>query len=240
MLGALTGLKLEWRSPPREAPPPREVALIGNRDKTNGFMLPNKWLDIDVDAGGVVYATDTGRHQVTSWTLDGAPVGKFGRFGMLNAEDFVGCCNPVNLALLPDGGIVFVSSRCNRWVPCYYTQVAILYRCDADGKNIRQLSANTEHDNTPWVLPDGRILYMRWEYVDRSQVHYHHLWTMNPDGTGQTVFFGNLHPGDVYIDAGGGASLSRVKHSSNHVVAVSASSRGNTRKGMLDKLRYCL
>ena len=33
------------------------------------------------------------------------------------------------------------------------------------------------------MLPDGRILYMRWEYVDRSQVHYHHLWTMNPDGT---------------------------------------------------------
>ena len=83
-----------------------EVAVIGNRDKTNGFMLPNKWLDIDVDAGGVVYATDTGRHQVTSWTLEGAPVAKFGKFGMLNAEDFVGCCNPVNLALLPDGGIV--------------------------------------------------------------------------------------------------------------------------------------
>ena len=45
------------------------------------------------------------------------------------------------------------------------------------------LSANLEHDNTPWVLPDGRMLYMRWEYVDRSQVDYHHLWTMNPDGT---------------------------------------------------------
>ncbi|NUQ60956.1 MAG: hypothetical protein HUU20_00600 [Pirellulales bacterium] len=102
---------------------------------------------------------------------------------------------------LPDGGIVFASARSRRWVQCWLTQVATLHRCDADGRNIRQLSANLEHDNTPWVLPDGRILYMRWEYVDRSQVHYHHLWTMNPDGTGQTVFFGNLHPGDVYIDA---------------------------------------
>ncbi len=102
---------------------------------------------------------------------------------------------------LPDGGIVFASARSRRWVQCWLTQVANLHRCDADGKNVRQLSANLEHDNTPWVLPDGRILYMRWEYVDRSQVHYHHLWTMNPDGTGQTVFFGNLYPGDVYIDA---------------------------------------
>ena len=35
------------------------------------------------------------------------------------------------------------------------------------------------------MLPDGRVLYTRWEYVDRSQVDYHHLWAMNPDGTGQ-------------------------------------------------------
>ena len=104
-------------------------------------------------------------------------------------------------AYLPDGGIVFVSSRCHRWVNCWLTQVAILYRCDGDGSNIRPLSANKEHDNTPWVLPDGRILYQRWEYVDRSQVHYHHLWTMHPDGTNQMVYFGNLHPGTVMIDA---------------------------------------
>jgi hypothetical protein len=104
-------------------------------------------------------------------------------------------------AWLPDGGIVFVSSRCRRWVNCWLTQVATVHRCDADGGNIRPLSANLEHDNTPWVLPDGRILYTRWEYVDRSQVDYHHLWTMNPDGTGQAVFFGNLHPPDLYIDA---------------------------------------
>ena len=102
---------------------------------------------------------------------------------------------------LPDGGIIFASSRCRCWVPCYVSQVAVLHRCDADGGNIRRLSANVEHENTPWVLPDGRILYQRWEYVDRSQVGYHHLWTMNPDGTGQMIYFGNLHPNTVMIDA---------------------------------------
>jgi hypothetical protein len=104
-------------------------------------------------------------------------------------------------AYLPDGGIVFVSTRCNRWVNCWMTQVGVLYRCDADGGNIEQISANTEHDNTPWVLPDGRILYTRWEYVDRSQVEFHHLWTMNPDGTGQAVWYGNMHPHIVMIGA---------------------------------------
>jgi len=102
---------------------------------------------------------------------------------------------------LPDGSIVFCSSRVNCFVPCNPSQVAVTYRCDADGSNVRRLSANVEHENTPWVLPDGRILYMRWEYVRRSQMQFHHLWTMNPDGTGQMVYFGNMNPGGVMIDA---------------------------------------
>ncbi|MDR0703492.1 MAG: hypothetical protein LBF88_00735, partial [Planctomycetaceae bacterium] len=101
----------------------------------------------------------------------------------------------------PDDKIIFVSTRAKRWVNCWLTQVAVLYGCDLDGGNIHALSGNIEHDNTPWFLPNGQVLYMRWEYVDRSQVHYHHLWTMNPDGTKQMVFFGNMYPGEVYIDA---------------------------------------
>ncbi len=101
----------------------------------------------------------------------------------------------------PDGSIVFCSSRCKRFVNCWHTPVAALYRCDGDGKNVRLLSSNNDHDNTPWMLHDGRVLYMRWEYVDRSQVHYHHLWTMNPDGSQQMVYFGNQHAGIAMLDA---------------------------------------
>ena len=61
----------------------------------------------------------------------------------------------------------------------------------SDGSDIIKLSSNIEHDNTPWVLPTGQIVYTRWEYVDRSQVHLHHLWVMNPDGSRQTVLYGN-------------------------------------------------
>ena len=102
---------------------------------------------------------------------------------------------------LPNDEIVFVSSRCNRWVNCWLTPVANLHRCDADGGNIRSISLNIEHDNTPWPLPDGRLLYTRWEYIDRSQVHYHHLWTANPDGTAPMTWFGNLRPGILMIDS---------------------------------------
>jgi len=101
---------------------------------------------------------------------------------------------------LPDGDIVFCSSRCKRWVPCWSTLVANLHRCGPDGAGIRMISSNIEQENTPCVLNDGRLLFTRWEYVDRSQVAFHHLWTMNPDGTGQMIYFGNMHPGVVMID----------------------------------------
>ena len=121
---------------------------------------------------------------------------------------------------LSDGGIMFCSSRCKRWVNCWYTQVAVLYRCDGDGGNIRAVSANIEHDNTPWPLPDGRVLYERWEYVDRSRVAFHHLWTANPDGTGQTVYYGNMHPGTLMIDA------KPIPGAGNKVVAVFSPGHG--------------
>jgi len=112
-----------------------------------------------------------------------------------------GIYDDIEPSYLPDGGIVFVSSRCKRWVNCWLTQVAVLHRCNGDGSDIHPLSSNNEHDNTPWPLPDGRIIYTRWEYVDRSQVDFHHLWVANPDGTGQMAYYGNLHPGTVMIDA---------------------------------------
>jgi len=102
---------------------------------------------------------------------------------------------------LPDDDIMFVSTRCKRWVNCWLTQVGVLYRCGPNGEDIRPISSNNDHDNTPWMMPDGRVLYMRWEYTDRSQVHFHHLWTVNPDGTGQMVYFGNMHGGIVMLSA---------------------------------------
>lgn len=103
--------------------------------------------------------------------------------------------------ILPDDSIAFVSTRSKRWVNCWLTQVATLHRCSADGSGIEPISANLEQDNTPWPLPDGRILHQRWEYIDRSQVHYHHLWTMNPDGTNAMTYFGNYEPGVLMVDA---------------------------------------
>jgi len=102
---------------------------------------------------------------------------------------------------LPDGDIMFCSTRCKRYIGCWLAQSAVLHRCDATGENIRMISSGSFTENTPAMLPDGRVLYTRWEYVNRDPVSFHHLWTINPDGTGQMVYYGNMHLGGVFIDA---------------------------------------
>ncbi len=83
----------------------RRLGEIGTQGHS-GFMLPNRTLDIAVDSRNVIWAADAGRHRVSSWNSDGQPIGRFGKFGTHNVEDFVGCCNPVNIAVAPDGKIV--------------------------------------------------------------------------------------------------------------------------------------
>ena len=94
-------------------------------------------------------------------------------------------------AYLPDGGIVFSSTRCVQTVDCWWTEVSNLYACDPDGRSIRRLGFDQVHTNYPTVLDDGRVIYTRWEYMDRGQIFPQALFHMQPDGTGQTAYYGN-------------------------------------------------
>jgi hypothetical protein len=94
-------------------------------------------------------------------------------------------------AYLPDGNIVFSSTRCIQTVDCYWTEVSNLFLCDGDGKHIRRVGYDQVHTNYPTVLPDGRVLSTRWDYNDRDQIFTQPLFVMNADGTGQTEMYGN-------------------------------------------------
>jgi hypothetical protein len=101
----------------------------------------------------------------------------------LGAVDYEG-------AYLPDGDILFNSTRCVQTVDCWWTEVSNLYRCDRDGRFLRRLTFDQVHDNYPAVTGDGRILYTRWEYNDRGQIYTQPLLQMNADGTNQTEYYG--------------------------------------------------
>jgi len=95
--------------------------------------------------------------------------------------------------LLPDGDVIFASSAPFTGVPCVagHDHVVNLYRWHrADGR-IRHLTFEQDHDRCPTVLPDGRVLYLRWEYTDLPHFVSRILFTMNPDGTAQRAFYGS-------------------------------------------------
>ena len=96
-----------------------------------------------------------------------------------------------NACWLPDGGIAFLSTRKSQFAYCWTSPVGIIHRMNADGAGQRRISANYLNDFTPAITNDGRIIYGRWEYVDRPAIPIQSLWTLNPDGTALRVFYGN-------------------------------------------------
>ncbi|MBL7223689.1 MAG: hypothetical protein ISS72_07540, partial [Candidatus Brocadiae bacterium] len=102
----------------------------------------------------------------------------------LGMADYEGC-------YLPNGHIVFNSSRCVQTVDCWWTEVSNLYTCDGDGRYLRRLSFDQVHTNSPTVTADGRVIYTRWDYSDRGQIYPQALFQMNPDGTNQQSLYGN-------------------------------------------------
>ena len=103
---------------------------------------------------------------------------------------------------LPDGDIAFTSTREPKYCMCNAHIMGNMFRMDGDGGNIHQIGKSTLHEGHGSLLADGRIIYDRWEYVDRNFGDAQGLWTVNPDGTNHAIYWGNNtnSPGGV-IDA---------------------------------------
>ena len=143
-----------------------------------------------------------GKHDFHHHTLDflAKPEGKFHLYSMsVDGSSLRQLTNDIyddfDPCELPNGDLAFLSSRrggfirCNNvWEPL---PVYTLHSMDKDGGNIRTLSYHETNEWHPALLHDGRIVYSRWDYVDRSAAHYHGLWTSSPDGTQAAVLFGS-------------------------------------------------
>ena len=92
---------------------------------------------------------------------------------------------------LPDGGVAFTSTRCIARVFCFRGGSSVLFRMNADGTGIRPLSLASLSEWAPSVMRDGRILWTRWEYVDKGADFSQTLWAIRPDGSHPEHVFGN-------------------------------------------------
>jgi len=94
---------------------------------------------------------------------------------------------------LPDGKIIFSSTRCEHTILCGSSAALaapVLHRMNADGTQIEQLSRSPVSEFCPVMLDDGRVMYHRWEYIDRGARVSKTIWAMNPDGTRSQELFG--------------------------------------------------
>ena len=95
---------------------------------------------------------------------------------------------------LPDGGIVFISTRRGGFGRCHPRPVPTytLYGMNADGSDIRCLSYHETNEWQPSVDHNGMLLYTRWDYVDRDAMIAIHPWTCYPDGRNPRAVQGNF------------------------------------------------
>jgi len=89
--------------------------------------------------------------------------------------------------------IYFTCNAAMQGLPCEHGKrpVVQLFRMDLDTGKIRQLTFEQDTDWCPTMMPDGRLLYLRWEYSDTPHYFTRILMTMNPDGTSQMEHYGS-------------------------------------------------
>jgi hypothetical protein len=162
------------------------------------------WFDLSFDAKKIVFDFKQGHdegYRIYEVNVDGtnlrqltfpedneAELMKKYRLGYHHGTDDMEPC------YLSDGGIVFATTRCQLSVLCDGSDnftVKNLYRMDGDGSNMYPLTYSALSEATPTLLSDGRILYHRWEYVDKPAGNAKALWSINPDGSGSSEVYGN-------------------------------------------------
>ncbi|UCE50577.1 MAG: HEAT repeat domain-containing protein [Phycisphaerales bacterium] len=96
----------------------------------------------------------------------------------------------VGPAYLPDGRIVFTSSRAGIRDEYHGYPCTSLHVMNPDGSDIHTIATNIGRDNEPAVLLDGRIVFSRLEvFYSRNKTELT-LHAANPDGTRDMVLYG--------------------------------------------------
>jgi len=94
----------------------REVNRIGKKDAERnvpGFVIPSPHFDVAVPRDGMLRVVNPGRLRIETYTAEGDFEFSWGGPSM-DVEGFCGCCNPVNIALLPNDDVITCEKGINR------------------------------------------------------------------------------------------------------------------------------
>ena len=184
-------------------------------------------MDLHFDADRLLFTMPDGRTwQIFELAFDG---GRAGRPRQVSRGDHPDVDN-FDACYLPDGGIVFASTASFHAVPCWHgrQRACAIYRMGADGGSVRQLCFDQDLDLHPSVLPNGQVVFSRWDYAGTMHMYLRPLMVMNPDGTAQRAAYGSnsYWPNALYFPRG-------IPHQPGKVVAIVAGYHGVPRMGEL-------
>ena len=94
---------------------------------------------------------------------------------------------------LPNGKVVATTNIGYNGVPCVHGDdvVANLVSFDPQTHALRRLTFDQDGNWSPIVIPNGRIMYTRWEYTDLTHYFSRIVMHMNPDGTENKALYGS-------------------------------------------------
>jgi len=122
--------------------------------EADGLVVPSAHLDVVTYPDGLIRVTDPGRHRIEAYTRTGYCELKWGFFSAANVAGFPGCCNPTDLAVLPNGE--FVTSE--KGIP----RVKV-YAADGKFRNVVAAPKDFAPDTVGLDLatdPAGRVLVL--------------------------------------------------------------------------------
>lgn len=156
-------------------------------------IKPKVLLDAGKGGIGSPSVSFDGKTILVSMALDGAP---FFHIYRLDADGgnlkklTDGPFHDIDPAELPDGRIVFTSTRIGTFEEYHNPPSRALFVMNADGSNPQALTHTIIFDNEPEVLADGRIVFIRSDnFFDRGKVETL-LHAIHPDGTSGYTEFG--------------------------------------------------
>lgn len=147
---------------------------------------PRLLLDAGKGAIGSPTASFDGKTIFASVALNGDPFYHIYRVpvdGSSPQKITDGPFHDIDPAELPDGRIVFTSTRIGSFEEYHNPPSRALYVMNADGSGIRPITFTPIFDNEPRVMADGRIAFVRTEnFFDRAKVETQ-IHAVRPDGT---------------------------------------------------------
>ena len=135
---------------------------IGSNNPVNGLLIPNGVVDFAVDAKGVVWAANPGKHRVEQYAADGKLLGHVGKFHGVDPAGFTGCCNPTNVAV---GRHLYTAEKAGPRVKAYAFSGELLAVIaeDAFDANAKNMSIAVDARRRVYVADTVRLAILVFE-----------------------------------------------------------------------------